>query len=803
MKKIKHLIFFMLFIIFQIIICHVLFSPVLADKTNTADNEKYYINNIEEAIKLYKAEKFDRAIEIFKNIIVKNPKYDVAYYNLGVTYLKTQDWKNATNSFFIFLEFDPNNESARKGINKSGTELIKQAKARLAEPGTEQIPQYKADLYNQLGMAYLGIGDNKKAKAEILRAISIKNNFAEAHLNIAIYYLREYDRTKAIESIKKAYKFNPENFLIKLYHQKLTGSENLFALDTFQNSTNMIPYDDGAAAGSKTIQKSRSRTDYKEIISKEIKKIWGKLQELDFINKIGIKNIIAGVAAIIIIIAVISVSNKMYKARQEKLEKEKLAAEYESLKQAVGCLTAKPPKYDLAAKHIENFDVFKTKDKKLIEDVYLLKTIIHLNLKNEEQSKIALDRLLNENPKSLSGKYISGYYSIKSGKLDDALTTFKSIIDVKKEFFRVPEYVGLVLYKKCVKYLLDNKLNEAFACMAEFEKFYGDKKKFPEIKNIEILKFNKAVEDMKTTANNDEPMEKFKNLLKLPDKNENKNSISLWSHVMIGILLFKSKKYDLSLKEFEAAEKFAGKCEAKSSAHHPGKQSIVEILKEMNAAETSSDGNKNNILKEIIFMEAYNKLLIVKDNGCTKKEADDIKGTLQKCLNADNNFIEALLIYAFLIFNDDKKEGTAILKKLYFLGLEYPEITELIKYQKNAERSILLNKYSSEKVSEREINILKNKIVNSSNLINSFGSLRFETKINTDLENKPTTMSQVRRRYDILNYKMAKTMANDKDFKLKTKNIDEKYSDLSRSIKTLETSEIQTIKDLGKMLFES
>mgnify|MGYP000975265426 FL=1 len=217
MKKIKHLIFFMLFIIFQIIICHVLFSPVLADKTNTADNEKYYINNIEEAIKLYKAEKFDRAIEIFKNIIVKNPKYDVAYYNLGVTYLKTQDWKNATNSFFIFLEFDPNNESARKGINKSGTELIKQAKARLAEPGTEQIPQYKADLYNQLGMAYLGIGDNKKAKAEILRAISIKNNFAEAHLNIAIYYLREYDRTKAIESIKKAYKFNPENFLIKLY----------------------------------------------------------------------------------------------------------------------------------------------------------------------------------------------------------------------------------------------------------------------------------------------------------------------------------------------------------------------------------------------------------------------------------------------------------------------------------------------------------------------------------------------------------------------------------------------------------
>ena len=57
---------------------------------------------------------------------------------------------------------------------------------------------------NMLGLAYLGLGENEKAKSAFLEAVSLDPKFSPAWNNLAVCYLREGRPKEAVEAARKA-----------------------------------------------------------------------------------------------------------------------------------------------------------------------------------------------------------------------------------------------------------------------------------------------------------------------------------------------------------------------------------------------------------------------------------------------------------------------------------------------------------------------------------------------------------------------------------------------------------------------
>lgn len=67
----------------------------------------------------------------------------------------------------------------------------------------------QAELLTKYGKAYLKDGDYQNAYGSFMRALNIKNDYTEAHINISQIYHINNDIPKAIEWLEKALSFNP------------------------------------------------------------------------------------------------------------------------------------------------------------------------------------------------------------------------------------------------------------------------------------------------------------------------------------------------------------------------------------------------------------------------------------------------------------------------------------------------------------------------------------------------------------------------------------------------------------------
>ena len=60
-------------------------------------------------------EKWDDAIEAFKEVLKSDTKDANCYFNLGICYLKKEEFKFAENSFLKAIEYNPNDLYAKNG----------------------------------------------------------------------------------------------------------------------------------------------------------------------------------------------------------------------------------------------------------------------------------------------------------------------------------------------------------------------------------------------------------------------------------------------------------------------------------------------------------------------------------------------------------------------------------------------------------------------------------------------------------------------------------------------------------------
>ncbi|GAB4296806.1 MAG: hypothetical protein Kow0090_11990 [Myxococcota bacterium] len=124
---------------------------------------------------------YNLAITSYRDATVRDPQNDSAHYKLGVAYEKTGRLSLAQGAYQSALAANPNHFEAKERLEKV-EEMIKSG-GEPAPPGLviEKVGGSAEELYKQ-GLAENQKGEYKKALALFDQAITLKVNFAEAHV---------------------------------------------------------------------------------------------------------------------------------------------------------------------------------------------------------------------------------------------------------------------------------------------------------------------------------------------------------------------------------------------------------------------------------------------------------------------------------------------------------------------------------------------------------------------------------------------------------------------------------------------
>lgn len=141
---------------------------------NINNNLKIEIDKI---INLYKQKNFKEALILSNKVIEKNKNIPFLLNLNGLINLSLEKWQNAIFAFKKALDSDDKFVEA----------------------------------YNNIGVAYSHIGDDKKAVENYTLAIRLKKDYANGYNNLASHYDDLGQYSEAVENYNHALKFNPEN----------------------------------------------------------------------------------------------------------------------------------------------------------------------------------------------------------------------------------------------------------------------------------------------------------------------------------------------------------------------------------------------------------------------------------------------------------------------------------------------------------------------------------------------------------------------------------------------------------------
>jgi len=158
---------------------------------------------------LFRAGKYDEAIERFKKVIDKFPSNCEGYFNLGLNYLK------------------------KKEVDAAITALEKAA----------EINPQSVESYFALGEAYFAKGESEKALQSFSRAIALNPESPLAHYNLGLVFYKLGKNEEALAAFDKAVALKPDNpsahYQAGLAAIRLQSFDN--ALKSFQEFLRLEP----------------------------------------------------------------------------------------------------------------------------------------------------------------------------------------------------------------------------------------------------------------------------------------------------------------------------------------------------------------------------------------------------------------------------------------------------------------------------------------------------------------------------------------------------------------------------------
>jgi len=186
-------------------------------------------------------EKYEDAVDAYKESIELNPNFAIAHRNLASVLMMLNRPEEAEKEFEVALKLDPEDPAIHHSL---GTIYMNRGEYDKAQKSFETALKYDSDYapaFEGMGILLYTKGDYEKAKERLITALNINSELTDASFNLGKLYMlnKEYDKAeKAFETVVKN-EFDSEaytrlgtiHFIRKEYDEAKEDFEMALAID--------------------------------------------------------------------------------------------------------------------------------------------------------------------------------------------------------------------------------------------------------------------------------------------------------------------------------------------------------------------------------------------------------------------------------------------------------------------------------------------------------------------------------------------------------------------------------------------
>ncbi len=213
---------------------------------------------------LYRAKRYDKALDAYEHAIQLDPNLADAYYYKGYTLTNLNRYQEALDAYERAIQLAPNDAVAYNGKGYVLYNLNRYDDALAAYDHAIQLDPNLAPTYNNKGYALYNLNRYQEALEAYDHAIQLDSNYAYAYIGKgnALSYLKRYD--EALVTYDRAIQLDPNyayayigkgNALrnLKRYDEALVAYEHAIQLDP-NNANYKKSYQEALAAYDRSIQ---------------------------------------------------------------------------------------------------------------------------------------------------------------------------------------------------------------------------------------------------------------------------------------------------------------------------------------------------------------------------------------------------------------------------------------------------------------------------------------------------------------------------------------------------------------------
>ena len=160
-------------------------------------------------INLYRVKNYDKVISEANRILKKNPRIDLLWNILGLTYQQKGNFEKAENNFFRCLQINSKNISANNNLGNNYKYLFNYSKAEeYFNKALEINPKYLNALVNY-GNLKFELNQSSDSLELLNKALLIDEKSVSVNINLALVYQSIGEYKKAIDILKMINVINP------------------------------------------------------------------------------------------------------------------------------------------------------------------------------------------------------------------------------------------------------------------------------------------------------------------------------------------------------------------------------------------------------------------------------------------------------------------------------------------------------------------------------------------------------------------------------------------------------------------
>ncbi|MFW6140069.1 MAG: tetratricopeptide repeat protein [Acidobacteriota bacterium] len=162
-------------------------------------------------IELFEQEKYEEAIDAYKEAIEENPEEWSYYFNLGLVHKKIEDKEKAFEAFQKAVELNPKSYSANKEMGELLAKAEKWAEAKEYYSKAVSISQDDPDTYYNYGAVLYELGSSEEALEAFLKTIELDEEYADAYYQVGTIYISQNKTTEAIKYLETFLELAPNH----------------------------------------------------------------------------------------------------------------------------------------------------------------------------------------------------------------------------------------------------------------------------------------------------------------------------------------------------------------------------------------------------------------------------------------------------------------------------------------------------------------------------------------------------------------------------------------------------------------